>query len=81
MPQIRTNPLMTSPAKTGRRGAIERADYLIDRFSVGYRYGGGWSCGCADFAASDACRHTREAAGRLAAQAKIHERITRGSPL
>jgi hypothetical protein len=60
---------------TGRRGAIERADYLIDRFSVGYQYGGGWTCGCADFAASDACRHTRVAAGRHAAQLKIAERI------
>src|SRR5688500_314134 len=63
----------------GRRGAVERADYFIDRFRVGYQFGGGWTCGCADFAASDACRHTREAAGRLAAQAGISERIKRGS--
>lgn len=60
---------------TGRRGAIESADYLIDRFHVGYQFGGGWTCGCADFAAADACRHSREAAGRLAAQMKIIERI------
>ena len=63
----------------GRRGAIERADYLIDRFRVGYQFGGGWTCRCADFAKSDACRHTREAAGRLAAQTQIIERIRKGS--
>jgi hypothetical protein len=61
--------------QTGRRGAIERADYFIDRFRVDYRFGGGWTCGCTDFAVSDACRHTREAAGRLAAQRNIIERI------
>jgi cytochrome b561 len=66
-------------AAAGRRGSIERANYLIDRFRVGYQFGGGWTCGCADFAALDACRHTREAAGRRAAQAQIQERITRGS--
>jgi len=64
---------------TGRRGAVERADYLIDRWRVGYQFGGGWTCGCADFVASDACRHTREAAGRLAAQLRIVEHITRSS--
>ncbi len=69
---------MTSGA-SGGRGTIEHADYLIDRFRVAYRFGGGWSCGCADFAASDACRHTREAAGRRAAQSRIAERIRRGS--
>jgi hypothetical protein len=65
--------------RTGRRGAVERADYFIDRFRVGYQFGGGWTCGCADFTASDACRHTREAAGRLAAQTRIMERIRDGS--
>jgi hypothetical protein len=64
---------------TGRRGNVEHADYLIDRFRVGYQFGGGWKCGCADFAASDACRHTREAAGRRAAQLGIIEHISRGS--
>jgi hypothetical protein len=53
--------------------------YLIDRFRVGYQFGGGWTCGCADFAATDACRHTREAAGRHAAQLKILERIRQPS--
>jgi hypothetical protein len=67
------------PSPTGRRGAMERADYFIDRFRVGYQFGGGWMCGCADFATSEACRHTREAAGRLAAQIKITERIRDGS--
>ena len=66
------------PAETGRRGAVVRADYLIDRFRVGYEFGGGWTCGCADFASSDACRHTREAAGRRAAQIRIIEHIKKG---
>jgi hypothetical protein len=64
---------------TGLRGTVERADYLIDRFRVGYQFGGGWKCGCADFMASDACRHTREAAGRRAAQMRIIEHINQGS--
>jgi hypothetical protein len=64
---------------TGRRGNVERSDYLIERFRVGYQFGGGWKCGCADFAASDACRHTREAAGRRAAQLGIIEHFKRGS--
>jgi len=72
--------LTSHPAgQAGRRGAIERADYFIDRFRVSYQGGGGWMCSCADFAKSEACRHTREAAGRLAAQAKILERIRNGS--
>ena len=75
----RNTALLISPAQTGRRGATERAAYLIDRFPVSYQFGGGWMCGCADFAASDACRHTREAAGRFAAQTNIIERIKRGS--
>jgi hypothetical protein len=58
-----------APDETGHRGITDRADYLIDRFRVRYEFGGGWTCGCADFAASDACRHTREAAGRYIAQA------------
>lgn len=68
------------PAPTpGGRGTLERASYLIDRFRVGYQFGGGWTCGCADFARSGACRHTREGAGRLAAQREIIERIRKGS--
>jgi hypothetical protein len=71
--------LRTPPESPGRRGAIESAVYLIDRFRVGYQFGGGWTCGCEDFAANDACRHSREAAGRLAAQLKILERLKRRS--
>jgi hypothetical protein len=75
-----TTVMLTSPPdRTGRRGAIERADYLIDRFRVRYEFGGGWACGCADFAARDACKHTREAAGRHAAQVKIAEHIRNGA--
>ena len=66
---------------TGARGEIERADYLIDRFPVRYLYGGGWVCSCADFMARDACKHTREAAGRRAAQAAIARHLRTGSPL
>jgi hypothetical protein len=68
-----------SPDNAGRRGAVDRGDYLIDRFRVRYEFGGGWKCGCAEFAASDACKHTREAAGRRAAQARILQHVTRGS--
>ncbi len=71
--------LLKAPADgTGRRGAVERADYLIDRFRVRYEFGGGWKCACADFAASDACRHSREAAGRRAAQLSIADHIREG---
>jgi hypothetical protein len=63
----------------GRRGTIDRADYLIDRFRVRYAFGGGWSCSCADFVAHDACKHTREAAGRHAAQARIALHLQGGS--
>jgi hypothetical protein len=63
----------------GRRGTIDRADYLIDRFRVRYAFGGGWSCSCTDFVAHDACKHTREAAGRHAAQARIALHLQGGS--
>jgi hypothetical protein len=61
------------------RGAVERADYLIDRFRVQYAFGGGWTCKCADFVAHDACKHTREAAGRRAAQAQIAQHLKGGT--
>jgi hypothetical protein len=61
--------------KTGRGGPIVRRLYLIDRFRVVFEWGGGWQCGCPDFAASNACRHTREAAGRRAAQEQIAQRL------
>ena len=63
----------------GRRGTIDRADYLIDRFRVRYAFGGGWTCSCADFVAHDACKHTREAAGRHAAQVQIALHLRSGS--
>ncbi len=62
----------------GGCGVIERSDYLIDRFRVQYAYGGGWSCSCADFIAHHACKHTREAAGRRAAQSRIADHLKRG---
>ncbi|MEJ0037724.1 MAG: hypothetical protein WDO68_16890 [Gammaproteobacteria bacterium] len=64
---------------TGGRGTTVRADYLIDRFRIRYQFGGGWTCTCSDFAAHDACKHTREAAGRRAAQAQIAEYIRNGT--
>jgi hypothetical protein len=60
---------------TGRGGSIVRSSYLIEGFRVAFEYGGGWHCVCADFVSSHACRHTREAAGRRAAQAQIAERV------
>src|SRR5689334_11921776 len=60
---------------TGRGGAVVRSLYLIDRFRVVFEWGGGWNCACADFVSSNACRHTREAAGRRTAQAQISERV------
>lgn len=60
---------------TGRGGSMVRNLYLIDRFRVVFEFGGGWNCACADFVSSNACRHTREAAGRRAAQAQIAVRV------
>jgi hypothetical protein len=56
---------------TGRGGPITRELYMIDRFRVVFESGGGWICACADFLASNSCRHSREAAGRRAAQVRI----------
>jgi hypothetical protein len=58
-------------SRAGRRGTTYRASYLIDRFHVIYAFGGGWTCGCREFASHDSCKHTREAAGRRAAQLRI----------
>jgi hypothetical protein len=55
-----------------------RNEYLIDRFRVLFQSGGGWHCVCADFVLSNACRHTREAAGMRSAQAEIVERLAVG---
>jgi hypothetical protein len=66
--------------ESGHRGVTDRADYLIDRFRVHYEFGGGWTCRCADFAASDACRHTREGTGRYIAQTLIAAHVKAGAP-
>jgi hypothetical protein len=54
--------------------AIRRTDYLIDSYHVSFESGAGWLCMCAEFTATDDCRHTREAQGRHAAQALISNR-------
>lgn len=61
-----------------RDGSIVRSVYLIDRFRVVFESGSGWHCVCADFGSSNACRHSREAAGMRAAQAQIMERVAAG---
>jgi len=60
---------------SGRRGAIARNEYLIDRYRVLYETGTRWQCPCAEFAAFEACRHTREAAGMWNAQEQIRARL------
>jgi hypothetical protein len=60
---------------SGHGTAIVRSEYLIDRFHVVFERGGGWQCVCPDFLTSNACRHTREAAGRRAAQSQIAQHV------
>jgi hypothetical protein len=62
----------------GRAAAIVRSAYLIDRFRVVFESGGGWHCGCAEFASLNACAHSREAAGMRAAQARIVDHVAAG---
>ena len=52
---------------------------MIDGFRVGYEFGGGCRCACVEFATRDSCKHTREVAGRLAAQGRIAEHLSRGA--
>ena len=52
---------------------------MIDGFRVGYEFGGGCRCVCVEFATRDSCKHTREVAGRLAAQSRIAEHLSRGA--
>jgi hypothetical protein len=59
----------------GHGKPIVHREYLIDRFKVTFETGGGWHCACSDFGSSNACRHTREAAGRRAAQSQIARHI------
>ena len=56
-----------------------RTEYLIDGFRVRHEFGGGSRCACVEFAARASCKHTREVAGRLAAQGRIAEHLKRGS--
>jgi hypothetical protein len=63
-----------------RPDSIVRSKYLIEHYQVIFESGGGWYCVCAEFTQTRECRHTREAAGRHAAQALIatHVRSVRG---
>jgi hypothetical protein len=63
---------------SGRSGTLVKGEYLIERFRVVFESRSGWHCSCADFSATRECRHTREAAGMRAAQAKIAERLAAG---
>jgi hypothetical protein len=64
-------------AITLRSKAILRSEYLIDRHHVVFESGAGWQCVCAEFTATNDCRHTREAQGQHAAQVLIANRVTR----
>jgi hypothetical protein len=63
---------------SGRGGAVVRSEYRIDRHRVVFESGGGWHCVCHEFVTSNACSHTREAAGMRAAQASIKDQIMTG---
>jgi hypothetical protein len=63
---------------SGHGSSIVRSEYLIDRFRVVFESGGGWHCECADYAGSGACKHSREAAGMRAAQARIASHVAAG---
>jgi hypothetical protein len=65
----------------GRGGPLERRHYLIDRFPVSFQGGASWHCQCREFAATDNCRHTREAAGMREAQVQILKRVGGSSSL
>lgn len=62
----------------GSGSSILRNEYLIDRFRVVFETGGGWHCACADYTLSNACKHSREAAGMRAAQTRIREHVAAG---
>lgn len=63
---------------SGRGSAIVRSEYMIERFRVVFESGGGWQCVCREFVLSNACRHTREAAGMRAAQTQIKDQVVSG---
>jgi hypothetical protein len=54
---------------------IIRTEYLIDRYLVVFESGKGCHCACDEFRAARECRHTRESAGRRAAQQLIEKRL------
>ena len=54
---------------------IIRAEYLIDRYLVVFESGKGCHCVCDEFRTARECRHTRESAGRRAAQKLIEKRV------
>ena len=70
-----TERVIAAMSTLGRGTPPVRSEYLIDRFHVVFEWGGGWHCVCPDFVASNACRHTREAAGRRAAQSQIAQHV------
>jgi len=65
--------------QSGERGGPRvHREYLIERFRVVFESGTQWKCACAEFSALNSCGHTREAAGRRAAQAQIARRLSTG---
>ena len=66
------------PGRAERPDAHVRREYLIDRFRVVFETGSRWFCPCAEFTAMSECCHTREAAGRRAAQAQIADQVATG---
>jgi len=66
-----------NPEGSVRRGTQDRTEFMIDGFRVGYDFGAGCRCSCAEFAKRQSCKHTREVAGRLAAQGRIAAHLKR----
>jgi hypothetical protein len=60
-------------------GIVDRSEFMIDGFRVGNESGAGCRCVCVEFATHASCKHTREAAGRLAAQGRIAEHLSQGA--
>jgi len=52
-----------------------QTEYLIDRHRVVLDTGVGWQCVCSEFVKFNDCKHTRESAGRFAAQERIRLRV------
>lgn len=62
-------------AHVTRPPSIDRREYLIDRYLVVFESGTGCHCVCEEFRTMQECRHTRESAGRRAAQELIANRV------